>query len=426
VRELLDKGAGEITESDAGNAISHEPAIRAELLTAMGQAYTGLGLYEPARSLLDLAMNDDMAGVVTGEARVRTLTADGTALFLDGKYMEAAKPLADAVNLARTALDPSNAVRTEALTADADNLVQLGNLAQAIQLCLVALEADRKRGPEDAPILANTLDSLGIAYLSSGDPGTAEAPLREALQLREKALGLHHARTADSINNLGADLYQAGRYEESMAEYQLALPIFREIYGDEHPAVATLINNIGRSALMAGHVDEAEPLLRQALVMTEKFEGESHDDLIAPLNSLAMIDAFRGKIDAALQEIRQAEALARMPDQGELLDQVLINRASFDLARGDSGDASKVLAEARATLQMLHPDAKQEAWRYAEWDVVNSGLLAEEGNLAAAEQTLSAAREVLRARFGAHGFYSVLADRQALAIQKPAPGSKRS
>ncbi|MGA3159508.1 MAG: tetratricopeptide repeat protein, partial [Steroidobacteraceae bacterium] len=338
VRELLDKGAGEITKSDAGNAISREPAIRAELLTAMGQAYTGLGLYEPAKSLLDLALIDDAAGAVTSEARVRTLTADGTALFLDGKYMEAVKPLEDAVNLARRTLDPSNAVRTQALTADADNLVQLGDFDRAIQLCTEALREDRKRGTEDAPILANTLDSLGAAYLSSGDPFKAEAPFREALQIREKALGVRHARTVQSMNDLGADLYMAGRYDEAMAQYQMALPVMREIYGDEHPAVATLLNNIGRSALMAGHVDEAEPLLRQALIMTEKFEGMNHDDLIMPLNSLAMIDAFRGNIDTALQEIKRAEALARMPDQGELLDQVLINKASFDLVRGDLGD----------------------------------------------------------------------------------------
>ncbi len=122
--------------------------------------------------------------------------------------------------------------------------------------------------------------------------------------------------------------------------------------------MATIINNIGRSALVAGRVDEAEPLLRQSLAMFQKFQGDNYDGLISPLNSLAMIDAYRGRLDAARSEIRRAESIARLPDHGELLDQVLLNEADIELANGNRARAAALLAESKALLQKAHPTAR--------------------------------------------------------------------
>jgi tetratricopeptide (TPR) repeat protein len=260
------------------------------------------------------------------------------------------------------------------------------------------------------------LASLSEAYFYSGNLAAAEAPMREALHVREQAFGLHHALTAVSLNNLGVLLYQSGRYDEARSTYQQALPIYREIYGPEHPEVATLINNIGRSALVSGRIDEAEPLLRQALGMFQKFYSADYDGLISPLNSLAMIDAYRGRLDAARSEIRRADAIARMPDHGELLDQVLLNEADIELASGNRERAAALLAESKALLQKAHPDAPGDAWRYAVWDLMNAQLLAAKGDFAVASNTLAAAQKILLLRFGEKGFYSVLAKQRMLAI----------
>jgi hypothetical protein len=211
-------------------------------------------------------------------------------------------------------------------------------------------------------------------------------------------------------------LYQSGRYDEALAVYRQALPIYRAVYGAEHPEVATIINNIGRSALIAGHVDEAEPLLRQALAMTEKFEGVAHDDLVSPLNSLAMIDAYHGKLDLSRSEIQRAEAIARLPDRNELLDQVLLNEADIELAAANRGRAAELLSAAKTQLQKAHPNDASNAWRYAAWDAVNAQLLAQSGDYASATRTLAAARHVLEERFGANGFFSLLAARRAQLI----------
>lgn len=416
VKEVLDKGANDIRTDKGSNSLQHEPRVRAELLTAMGQAYSGLGLYKPAEDLLAQARVDQMVASVPDEARVRTLVASGTTLYLAGQYDEAARIQRDAVDVARRRLEPSNVLRSEALTTLAETFVQLGKYPEAEGLCREALVADRKRGPTGAAILAQTLTSLGKAYFYSGDLAAAEAPLREALALRIQSFGTRHTLTAQSLINLGVLLYQSGRYAEALSVYQQALPNIRAVYGPEHPEVATIINNIGRLELMAGDIDDAEPLLRQALAMTEKFEGDTHDDLVSPLNSLAMVDVYRGRLEEALREIRRADTIARLPDHGELLDQVLLSEADIELANGNRTRAAALLGESKALLEKAHPQTPADAWRYAVWDAVNSELVAVNGNAEAGAATLAAAQGVIISRFGPNGFYNLLAKRRAQLI----------
>jgi len=408
VREVLDRGAAEVSKG-----LEHEPAVRADLRTAMGQAYEGLGLYGAAKTLLTEAQADEGAIPVPAESRVRTRVALGSTLYLAADYDEAAKVLHDAVSTARRELLPQSVLRSEALDDLADVLAQQDKYSEAERLCLEALAADRKRG--DDQILARTLDSLGNVYFFSGDLPAAEKTMREALALHERASGRRHAMTAQAMNNLAAVLYQSGRYDDAAAMYREALPIYREVYGNEHPEVAVILDNMGGSALMVGRIDEAEPLLRQALAMFEKLKGATHDDLVAPLNRLAMIDAFAGHWAQAEAEIERAKQIARLPDHGVLLDQVLLNAADLELQAGNTDQAAASLAESRHLLEAAFPLAERptEAWRYAIWDTVNAELLARRGDDENARHAIASAAPVIAHRFGSTGFYSMLAQRRS-------------
>jgi non-specific serine/threonine protein kinase/serine/threonine-protein kinase len=235
VREVLDRGAREVEKS-----LTKEPAIRADLLTAMGQAYSGLGLYDPAEKLLATARGDQQGVNVAAESRVRTLVASGTTSYLAADYGPAEKYLREAVDLARRTLAPDDVLRSKALDSLADVMTQLGQYAEAERLCREALDVDRKRGPDQSALLARTLDSLGSAYFYSGDLPAAEAAMREALAVHQRASGLRHALTAQAMNNLAMVFYQSGRYAEAEEMFKQALPVHLEVYGSEHPEVAAL------------------------------------------------------------------------------------------------------------------------------------------------------------------------------------------
>jgi len=414
VREMLDRGASEVNRG-----LETQPAIRADLRTAMGQAYAGLGLYDPAKQLLAAADRDQSGADVSAESRVRTLVALGSTLYLDADYDRAAQVLRNAVDIARHQLPSASVLRSEALDDLADVDVQQENDTEAEALCLEALAADRQRGEEHLEALARTLDSLGGVYLDRGSMPEAEKAMREALDLRIKTAGLRDALTAQAMNNLAAVLYLSGKYEENVAVLERALPIYEEVYGREHPEVADILNNMGRSALMSGHLDKAAPLLHRALALNEKLKGPNHDDLVAPLNSLAMIDAFEGRLVDATAEISRAEQIARLPNHGKILDQVLLNAAEIEMENGHIDSAAASLAESRRLLEATFPLATRpaEAWRYAVWNTVNAELLARKGDSAGARRAIKDALPAIAQRFGVTGFYSVLGQRRSVDVE---------
>ena len=416
VREMLDRGAGDISKG-----LEKEPQSQADLLTAMGQAYSGLGLFATAKRLLAEAQADQHKVPILPPSRVRTLVAYGNTLYLTAEYADADKILNEAVNIARRELAPDDVLRSKALDGLGDVLVQEGKFRQAQQLYDEALAADRQRGgPDHDANLASTLDALGNADYYSHDFSAGEAVMREALSLHIRVSGYQSAQTAVALNNLGVLLYDSGQYDKARDLYQQALSHYRKVYGEEHPEMATLLNNIGRQVLTDGSLDQGEPLLRQALAMDEKFKGSAHDDLVAPLNSLAMIDAYRGNVRQALAEIHRAEQIARQPDEGRFLSEVLLNAADMELRFGDGKRSAALLAESHRLLESQFPLAQQpaEAWRYAAWNSVRAELVASQGDAAAGRKTLAATIPILQQRFGAKGFDTLVVEQRGLFIDR--------
>ena len=138
------------------------------------------------------------------------------------------------------------------------------------------------------------------------------------------------------------------------------------------------------------------------------------------LNRLGMIDAYNGRIAQAHAEVQRAENIARLPNQGVILDQVLLNDADLALRDGDVAHATAALAESRRLLEANFPltEHPTETWRYALWDSVDAIVLAQQGDLAQARRKISDASPVIERRFGSMGFYSLVARRRAQLIEE--------
>ncbi len=419
VREVLDRGA-----RDIGHGLEREPRVRAELMTAMGQAYTGLGLYEPAKQLLAQARADQEVDGVPPESRVRTLIASAAVLASLDQLADAKPLLQRALDTARAQLPADSVLISDARDGLADVLTQMNQFSDAERLCEAALVVDRKRGPDGSETLSQTLDTLAQALYGEGRLTEAEAPIREALAVRTQHFGTHHPLTAVSMNNLAALLYQTGRYAEAATEWQEALPVYKEVYGPEHPEVATLLNNLGRSALMTGRVDEAIPLLEQAVQMGEKLKGPTHDDLVPPLNSLGMAYLYEGDHAHARADINRALQIARLRNH-TILDQVLLNAADLELSTHRADGIAPVLGEAKRVLESRYPLTNDPSvqWRYAAWDAVNAGLMALDGRSDDARVTFARARDVLVKRFGPQGFYVLRLEQRAASMNVAVAGS---
>ena len=85
--------------------------------------------------------------------------------------------------------------------------------------------------PEDDPRRATSVNNLAYILHAQGRYLAAESHYRQALAMREAALGKDHADVAQSCNNL-AELYRVqGRYADAEPLHQRALEIRERLFG---------------------------------------------------------------------------------------------------------------------------------------------------------------------------------------------------
>ena len=403
VREMLDRGA-----QDVQRQLRDRPAVRSSLMTAMGKAYTGLGLPAPAREVLAAALRDreKIAGA-GARTTTETRSALAAALYLDGQYEDAEKQFRTALASARRLAPAGDAMVASILNGLGDSLSQLGADAEAESNYREALDIDQRLfGPESVES-AQTLQGLASTLYFAERYEDAEPLMLRSLAIRRKQLGPNHWKVADSLNDLGALYYQTGRYDLAAQVWKECLPISEKWAGKDHPEVASVANNIGRSLLVAGKLDEAESYLSQTLEMRRRTKPAGHDDFILPLNSLAMIDIARRDYHGA--EVKLDEALGIAEKQHHwMLDQVLTNLADVYAKSGRASQAEELLARARTLLEKQYPRAAmpEEAWRYALQDAVLATTRAAQKQYPEARKLLTDALPIVRKRFGEGRYYT--------------------
>jgi len=69
----------------------------------------------------------------------------------------------------------------------------------------------------DHPDVALSASNLGQLYVAQGQPAKAEPFYRQALSIRQKALGLSHPEVAKTLEELANVLRKLGRSQEAVA-----------------------------------------------------------------------------------------------------------------------------------------------------------------------------------------------------------------
>ncbi|WP_439332606.1 tetratricopeptide repeat protein, partial [Pyxidicoccus fallax] len=137
------------------------------------------------------------------------------------------------------------------------------------------------------PIVAATLNELGLLYAAQGLYVRAEPLLQRALDIRETALGKHHPTLAASLNNLAILHANQGLYVRAEPLLQRALDIRLAALGQDHPDVAASLNNLAILYASQGLYDRAEALHARAISLAEAALGKSHPTVATSLSSLA-------------------------------------------------------------------------------------------------------------------------------------------
>jgi len=167
---------------------------------------------------------------------------------------------------------------------------------------------EKALGPEHS-LTAESLDGLAALLGTLGDIAGARPLYERALAIREKALGPEHPDTAQSHNNLAALLEEQRDFAGARPLHERALAIRETALGPEHPDTATSLDYLAGLLRNQGDIAGARPLYERALAIREKALGPEHPITAISLSSLAGLLYAQGDIAGARPLCERALAL---------------------------------------------------------------------------------------------------------------------
>ncbi len=234
----------------------------------------------------------------------------------------------------------------------------LGLYAEAETHLTKALErARRAYGPESTEA-ADCLVAIAALRTDRGDAGSAEAPAREALAIRQRLFGDRDGRTAAAWNRLGNVLQARGDLPGAEAAQRRAVETYRRL-GARGPGMAEALNDLGVSLGTRGDAKAAEALHREALSVVRQLYPGAHPDVAEALSTLAS-DVWDGRHDGPEAEALFRESLAmRRAIFGDAHPDVtwtLYNYAFMLMEQGEFERAEALAREALAGRGEVLPD----------------------------------------------------------------------
>jgi len=250
-----------------------DPAIRAELLTALGVSLTGLGEYQQAEKVLDEATR--LSAVHLGAAHPDTIAAQlafGEALLETGQAQRAAPYLAAAEQGMRRAGNTAglvNALRWNAnLRADEGRFDDaIASATEAVQLAESRVTPPQKR----LSLLAN--HTLAATLISARREGRL-APARRAYELAREIDG--DRVTVDRLNARSLYAYALaleGDAQEAVSELKALARQQADLLGPNHGDVQRTLGRLGNVSLSIGDPLTAVDSFQRALQIELSLNG---------------------------------------------------------------------------------------------------------------------------------------------------------
>jgi tetratricopeptide (TPR) repeat protein/tRNA A-37 threonylcarbamoyl transferase component Bud32 len=254
VAEVLDGSVKSLADQ-----LHDEPQTKVALLSAIADAYVGMGLYPDAVQVRRQAHELSLAKL--GPKHPETLTTMNNLAIA----FHAAGQLDDSLPLQEEVLR-----RTKELLGAED--------------------------PETLPCMNN----LAAMYERAGRFSDAVALFKEVLRVNEKIHGKDHPETLRVMNNLAFAQHSAGDVKEAIALYERALKFEIALHGEQQPSTLMTMSNLGMAYADMRRYQEALPLTERALLMRKEKLGEDHPDTLVSMNNLGMLYGKLGRYADAL------------------------------------------------------------------------------------------------------------------------------
>jgi tetratricopeptide (TPR) repeat protein len=293
--------------------------------------------------------------------------------------------LRTALQAARTSDDPAREAAAAVGIMDVTRAAV--DLARAEPLAARALAA----APPGTAEESEALRMLAAVATAGGDREGAEASLRQAVQIMERAHGARDERLAPILCDLGLILVGGGRLVEAEALLRRGVAIDdasaprmdrrdRQVFvldilaalatskgnsadaealqrravalANLDPAlgpasVAPAMNGLAKALIDQGRTREGGRFAARALALYERVEGERHAEIVEALVNVAAVRATEGDLDEAAALLRRATRVAELENARPVLKAAAAaNLGGLWMSQGRYQDAEPLLERA--------------------------------------------------------------------------------
>lgn len=348
VRDALDRGAARLSSVPSLR-------LRAEFSALLSDLYRRLGLYAPARELVDRRLEwldaDDASPHEHLDAQLASveLHIDASELAQARAELEDLPARAGRGNLAMQARIAGLRGRLE---------YEAGQFEQSLPAQRHALELHERLG--DELDIARAKTQLAATLIELEQTSAAVPLLEAALAAQRRHLGPRHSEIARTLLQLGNAHFYQDQLDAALAEVDEAIAIRAALFGEDHPG--TLMGQVQRAAVLRamGRITESQAALA-ALVPPLELAASGGDTRARRNLAEALLQSGATLLRTANRDGSIAlleRGLALMPDAR---DADLATRANFQamlatalLAAGRNAEATRLLEQVQLDAQRAY------------------------------------------------------------------------
>jgi tetratricopeptide (TPR) repeat protein len=253
----------------------HSPGLLADVLVRLGNGQRLQGDYANAELTLRRAV--DVADT-HGPDQTLTVAAHnalGITCKDTGRYTEAASHYATALALSANVSMRADTYHNLAGLAHAQN-----RFTEAEAPARQALELREQACGPDSTALAADSAVLGAVLAGLTRYDEAETCFRRAIDIWTRRYGPVHYEIAVNLHNLAAVHQHRGDHAQALHDFQKALRIKSGVLGAGHPEVAVILNNLGVLHAEQGRTDDANCCYAAAFPILERALGAQHPNTV--------------------------------------------------------------------------------------------------------------------------------------------------
>ncbi|TPE61789.1 tetratricopeptide repeat protein [Sandaracinobacter neustonicus] len=342
---ILSRGA-----ERARTELRNQPEIEARLVTAVGRAYTNLGLLDDSEVALARAMP---AIKRAGPDGAPALIALANNYLRKGQPERALQTLSNADSMLGQDRKEHVALRAQ-LAAMRGNIAYInGEADQALGFFDEAVRFVAAEKDIDPKLRADVLEGRGRILIDLGRLDEAEASLQEANRLFRAYRGEQHLNTGYNFFYLALAAYNGGEYQLAEQRISRSLAIVSRVLDKTNPIRADVLSLQGSIYQAEGKLDLADTALAEAIdAYRAVYKGPHYNIGIAEFYR-AQVAEQHGDLRGAIRHLDEAQRNyeASYGKRHANIGEVLVTRASL-LDR--TGNHARAVAECAEGIEMLN------------------------------------------------------------------------